>query len=191
MLLSYGGSTFQLWQPRPLKLQEVPTKFLSWKEQPEARYQRAAVIVTSNKPFGRWREVFGDPVVAAAMIARRMPTQTSSRFFGEPARALRECCEFVCLLRVPCDQLVPIRQRPLSNHCESSEDTTPVCGVGRRLIGNAVLAMSPFPVPVSLEQPPPHEALMGARLNKVSQSPGNVVTTRCHCRQSYDAGQFG
>ena len=28
------------------------------------------VIVTSNKPFGRWGEVFGDDVVAAAMIDR-------------------------------------------------------------------------------------------------------------------------
>jgi hypothetical protein len=29
-----------------------------------------AEIVTSNKPFGRWGEVFGDDVVAAAMIDR-------------------------------------------------------------------------------------------------------------------------
>jgi DNA replication protein DnaC len=35
-----------------------------------ARYERASVIVTSNKPFGRWGEVFGDPVVAGAMIDR-------------------------------------------------------------------------------------------------------------------------
>jgi DNA replication protein DnaC len=35
-----------------------------------ARYERASVIVTSNKPFGRWGEVFGDAVVAAAMIDR-------------------------------------------------------------------------------------------------------------------------
>ena len=35
-----------------------------------ARYERASVIVTSNKPFGRWGETFGDAVVAAAMIDR-------------------------------------------------------------------------------------------------------------------------
>jgi DNA replication protein DnaC len=34
------------------------------------RYERASVIVTSNKPFGRWGEVFGDETVAAAMIDR-------------------------------------------------------------------------------------------------------------------------
>ena len=35
-----------------------------------SRYERASVIVTSNKQFGRWGEVFGDAVVAAAMIDR-------------------------------------------------------------------------------------------------------------------------
>ena len=35
-----------------------------------SRYERASVVVTSNKPFSRWGEVFGDPVVAAAMIDR-------------------------------------------------------------------------------------------------------------------------
>jgi DNA replication protein DnaC len=34
------------------------------------RYERASLIVTSNKPFGRWGEVFGDDTVAAAMIDR-------------------------------------------------------------------------------------------------------------------------
>ncbi|MCX5199423.1 IS21-like element helper ATPase IstB [Streptomyces sp. NBC_00249] len=34
------------------------------------RYEHASVIVTSNKPFGRWGEVFGDDTVAAAMIDR-------------------------------------------------------------------------------------------------------------------------
>jgi DNA replication protein DnaC len=34
------------------------------------RYERASLMVTSNKPFGRWGEVFGDDVVAAAMIDR-------------------------------------------------------------------------------------------------------------------------
>jgi DNA replication protein DnaC len=35
-----------------------------------ARYERASVIVTSNKPFSGWGEIFGDEVVAAAMIDR-------------------------------------------------------------------------------------------------------------------------
>src|SRR4051812_415935 len=35
-----------------------------------SRYERASLIVTSNKAFGRWGEVFGDDIVAAAMIDR-------------------------------------------------------------------------------------------------------------------------
>ena len=35
-----------------------------------SRYERASLIVTSNKTFARWGEVFGDDTVAAAMIDR-------------------------------------------------------------------------------------------------------------------------
>jgi DNA replication protein DnaC len=34
------------------------------------RYERASLIVTSNKPFSAWGEIFGDEVVAMAMIDR-------------------------------------------------------------------------------------------------------------------------
>jgi hypothetical protein len=35
-----------------------------------SRYKRASLIVTSNKPFSAWGEIFGDEVTAAAMIDR-------------------------------------------------------------------------------------------------------------------------
>jgi DNA replication protein DnaC len=35
-----------------------------------SRYEQGSVLVTSNLPFGRWGEIFGDDVVAAAMIDR-------------------------------------------------------------------------------------------------------------------------
>lgn len=35
-----------------------------------SRYERASLIVSSNKAFGRWGEVFGDDTVASAMIDR-------------------------------------------------------------------------------------------------------------------------
>jgi DNA replication protein DnaC len=35
-----------------------------------ARYERASVIVTSNKPFSAWGEIFGDEAAAVAMIDR-------------------------------------------------------------------------------------------------------------------------
>ncbi len=34
------------------------------------RYERASLIVTSNKPFSGWGDIFGDEVTAAAMIDR-------------------------------------------------------------------------------------------------------------------------
>jgi DNA replication protein DnaC len=35
-----------------------------------SRYERASLIVTSNKPFSGWGEIFGDEVTATAMIDR-------------------------------------------------------------------------------------------------------------------------
>ena len=35
-----------------------------------SRYEHASLILTSNLPFGRWGDVFGDQAVAAAMIDR-------------------------------------------------------------------------------------------------------------------------
>jgi DNA replication protein DnaC len=35
-----------------------------------SRYEQASMIVTSNKPFSRWGEIFGDDVVATAMVDR-------------------------------------------------------------------------------------------------------------------------
>src|SRR5271167_689717 len=34
------------------------------------RYERASLIVTSNKPFSAWGEIFGDDAVAVAMVDR-------------------------------------------------------------------------------------------------------------------------
>ena len=35
-----------------------------------ARYEKASMIVTSNKPFSKWGEIFGDDMVATAMVDR-------------------------------------------------------------------------------------------------------------------------
>ena len=35
-----------------------------------ARYERGGMIVTSNRGFAEWGEVFGDPVVATALLDR-------------------------------------------------------------------------------------------------------------------------
>jgi DNA replication protein DnaC len=35
-----------------------------------ARYEKGAMIITSNRGFAEWGEVFGDPVVATALLDR-------------------------------------------------------------------------------------------------------------------------
>src|SRR5438552_10150465 len=35
-----------------------------------SRYERASLIVSSNKTFSAWAEIFGDPVAVAAMVDR-------------------------------------------------------------------------------------------------------------------------
>jgi len=35
-----------------------------------ARYERGAMILTSNRGFGEWGQVFGDPVIATALLDR-------------------------------------------------------------------------------------------------------------------------
>lgn len=37
-----------------------------------SRYERASMVVTSNKSFSAWGEIFRDAVVAAAMVDRRI-----------------------------------------------------------------------------------------------------------------------
>ncbi|WP_311380636.1 IS21-like element helper ATPase IstB [Arthrobacter sp. ISL-69] len=48
-----------------------------------SRYEHASLILTSNLPFARWGDVFGDQVVASAMIDRTSTTRKSS-----PSKAL-------------------------------------------------------------------------------------------------------
>jgi len=51
-----------------------------------ARYERASLVVTSNKPFSAWGEIFGDEVVAAAMIDRLVHHATILALKGDSYR---------------------------------------------------------------------------------------------------------
>lgn len=37
-----------------------------------ARYEKGAMILTSNRGFAEWGDIFGDPVVATAFLDRRL-----------------------------------------------------------------------------------------------------------------------
>jgi DNA replication protein DnaC len=39
-------------------------QFITW------RYERGSIVLTSNKSFSEWQELFGDPIIASAMLDR-------------------------------------------------------------------------------------------------------------------------
>jgi hypothetical protein len=47
------------------------------------RYERASLIVTSNKSFLDWGEVFNDPVLATAILDRLLHYSTTLNIKGE------------------------------------------------------------------------------------------------------------
>lgn len=54
-----------------------------------ARYERGAMILTSNRGFAEWGEVFGDPVVAAALLDRLLHHATVVQIEGNSYRMRR------------------------------------------------------------------------------------------------------
>ena len=53
-----------------------------------ARYEKGAMILTSNRGFNKWGEAFGDPVVAIALLIAFCTTPSVSRS-REPATPAR------------------------------------------------------------------------------------------------------
>ncbi|MGH6918793.1 MAG: IS21-like element helper ATPase IstB, partial [Geminicoccaceae bacterium] len=53
------------------------------------RYERGAIILTSNQSLGAWGEVFGDPVIASAILDRLLHHSSTINIKGESDR-LRE-----------------------------------------------------------------------------------------------------
>jgi DNA replication protein DnaC len=53
------------------------------------RYERGAIILTSNQSLGAWGEVFGDPIIASAILDRLLHHSSTINIKGESYR-LRE-----------------------------------------------------------------------------------------------------
>jgi IstB-like ATP binding protein len=51
-----------------------------------ARYVRGSVIITSNKSYGDWGSIFGDGIVATAILDRLLYHSTSVNIRGESYR---------------------------------------------------------------------------------------------------------
>jgi len=82
----------QLVYPRLLILDEIGYLPLSREEASlffrliVRRYERASLIVTSNKSFLDWGEVFGDPILATAILDRLLHHATTLNIKGESYR---------------------------------------------------------------------------------------------------------
>ena len=51
-----------------------------------ARYKKGAMVLTSNRGFAEWGELFGDPVVATALLDRLLHHATVIRIEGASYR---------------------------------------------------------------------------------------------------------
>lgn len=69
----------------------------------QRRYERGAMVLTSNKGFVDWGEVFGDPVLATAILDRLLHHATTINIKGESYR-LKEKRKAGLLARAPDSQ---------------------------------------------------------------------------------------
>ncbi len=51
-----------------------------------ARYERGSIILTSNKSYGEWGGIFGDPIIATAILDRLLHHSTTINIRGERYR---------------------------------------------------------------------------------------------------------
>ena len=51
-----------------------------------ARYERGSIILTSNKSYGEWGSIFGDPIIATAILDRLLHHSTTFNIRGESYR---------------------------------------------------------------------------------------------------------
>src|SRR6202142_4466275 len=86
-----------------------------------ARYERGAMILTSNRGFAEWGDIFGDPVVATALLDRLLhhavviQIEGSSYRLREPADLLPETVRFKPNAANPIPPTLNRRGRPPKN----------------------------------------------------------------------------
>ena len=51
-----------------------------------ARYERGSIILSSNKSYGDWGSIFGDPIIATAILDRLLHHSTTINIRGESYR---------------------------------------------------------------------------------------------------------
>lgn len=51
-----------------------------------ARYERGSIVLTSNKSYGEWDTIFGDPIIATAVLDRLLHHSTTINIRGDSYR---------------------------------------------------------------------------------------------------------
>jgi DNA replication protein DnaC len=69
------------------------------------RYEHGAMIVTSNRSYGEWGEVFWDNVIATAILDRLLHHSVTINIKGESYR-LKEKRQAGLLNRTPDDRII-------------------------------------------------------------------------------------
>ncbi|WP_456243254.1 ATP-binding protein [Thermacetogenium phaeum] len=65
------------------------------------RYERGSIILTSNRGFGQWGEIFGDTIIATAILDRLLHHSTVINIKGESYRLKEK--QRAGLIRKPLD----------------------------------------------------------------------------------------
>jgi DNA replication protein DnaC len=95
-----------------------------------ARYERGAMILTSNRGFAEWGDVFGDAVVATALLDRLLhhavvvQIEGASYRLRQHAELLPEHIRSKALITPPTAPSLRRRGRPPKNHSATPENGT-------------------------------------------------------------------
>lgn len=84
------------------------------------RYERGAILITSNRSYGEWGDVFTDNVIAAAILDRLLHHSVTINIKGESYR-LKEKRKAGLLTRTPDDCIVPGQGVGISQAMKSGE----------------------------------------------------------------------
>ena len=103
-----------------------------------ARYERGAMILTSNRGFAEWGEVFGDPVVATALLDRLLHHAVVVQIEGASYR-LRQHADLVPEAMRPKSPAGPIADPPRRRGRPPKQRTPPpvnpaLCSTRRRQV---------------------------------------------------------
>src|SRR6266852_4713735 len=85
----WGNGTGVTRSPRPLPTRHLPIDRQGanlFFQLVSRRYERGSIIITSNQSLGAWGEVFGDPLIASAILDRLLHHSITINIKGESFR---------------------------------------------------------------------------------------------------------